>query len=144
MITALKMAERREVCIEIITNAYESEGFQVYKNLVKSSQGNIEKTYTNFLKSVFDEFSIDLPVLFDRNSPQGRLMPKPTILLKVIQNINALELDKLWDYDETIGWIYQYFNSLKKEKDEKRITLLGIMSWQFWINFLHLVMLLSF
>ena len=119
-LAAIKMAERRDVCIEIITNSYEAEGFQVYKNLVKNSQGNIENAYTNFLKSIFDEFSIDLPSLFDRNLPQSRLMPKPSVLLKVIQNINSLELNKLWDYDETIGWVYQYFNSSEERKKMRK------------------------
>ena len=44
-LAAIKMAERRDVCIEIITNSYEAESFQVYKNLVKEFSKEILKMH---------------------------------------------------------------------------------------------------
>jgi len=54
--------------------------------------------------------------LFDRYSPQGRLFPREAALLQVLNQINDADIAPLWSEDETIGWIYQYFNS----KEERR------------------------
>jgi len=65
---------------------------------------------------LFDEFALDLPVLFDRFSPMGRLFPRETALLELLKLINDPELADLWAEDETIGWIYQYFNSQEERR----------------------------
>jgi hypothetical protein len=68
------------------------------------------------LFSVFDELAQDLPGLFDRYSPQGRLFPREASLLQLLALINDAEIEPLWTEDETIGWIYQYFNSKEERK----------------------------
>ena len=65
---------------------------------------------------MFDELSQDLPGLFDRYSPQGRLFPREAALLQVLNLINDADIAPLWSEDETIGWIYQYFNSKEERK----------------------------
>jgi hypothetical protein len=37
--------------------------------------GETDEAYEAYLFSLFDEFAVDLPALFDRFSPQGRLFP---------------------------------------------------------------------
>ena len=69
-----------------------------------------------YLFSVFDELAQDLPGLFERYSPQGRLFPREAALLQVLNLINDAEIAPLWSEDETIGWIYQYFNSKEERK----------------------------
>jgi hypothetical protein len=54
--------------------------------------------------------------LFDRYSPQGRLFPREAALLQVLNLINDADIAPLWSEDETIGWIYQYFNSKEERK----------------------------
>ncbi|MBF0234380.1 MAG: hypothetical protein HQK65_15270 [Desulfamplus sp.] len=118
---ALRMAESRGILIESIAKGYNSKGFQLYGRVAKTSLGETGDIYRNYLFSVFDEFAIDLAVLFDRYSPMGRLFPKESVLLELLEKINDVELEDLWAEDETIGWIYQYFNSkeeLKKMRDE--------------------------
>ena len=64
---------------------------------------------------------MDLGVLFDRSSPQGLLFPREPALLELLKLLNAPDLDALWTEDETIGWIYQYYNDpaeRKKMRDE--------------------------
>jgi hypothetical protein len=73
-------------------------------------------TYRCYLFSIFDEFALDLKVLFDRFSPQGRLFPRETVLLDLLKLLNDPELAHLWAEDETIGWVYQYFNSKEERK----------------------------
>ena len=52
-------------------------------------------------------------------SPQGRLFPREAALLAVLKEFDAPDLEPLWGEDETIGWIYQYFNS-KEERQAMR------------------------
>ncbi len=113
---ALRMAEARGILIESIQKGYHSKGFSLYARMAGTALGETGDTYQNYLFSLFDEFSYDLPVLFDRYSPLGRLFPKESALLELLDKINDPELAALWTEDETIGWIYQYFNSVEERR----------------------------
>jgi hypothetical protein len=113
---ALRMAEARGLLIESIGRGYQSKGFQLYTRLAGAGLGETGDAYRCYLFSVFDEFAVDLPVLFDRYSPQGRLFPREAALLALLEAINHADIDPLWAEDETIGWIYQYFNSKEERK----------------------------
>ena len=115
-LAALRMAEARGLLIESVGNGYQAKGFQLYARLAGTGLGETGDAYRVYLQSVFDEFAIDLPGLFDRYSPQGRLFPREAALLQVLAFINHGEIDQLWAEDETIGWIYQYFNSKEERK----------------------------
>ncbi|WP_299200511.1 BREX-1 system adenine-specific DNA-methyltransferase PglX [uncultured Amphritea sp.] len=122
-LAALRMAEARQFLMESISQGYQSKGFQLYQRIAGSSLGETGKAYQYYLFSVFDELSLDLAVLFDRYSNQGRLFPRETVLLELLGLINHAELEMLWAEDETVGWIYQYFNSKeerKKMRDESQ------------------------
>ena len=122
-LAALRMAEARQFVMESISQGYQSKGFQLYQRIAGSSLGETGQAYQHYLFSVFDELSLDLAVLFDRYSSQGRLFPRETVLLELLDLINHAELDMLWGEDETVGWIYQYFNSKeerKKMRDESQ------------------------
>lgn len=115
-LAALRMAETRDLLIESVGNGYQAKGFQLYARLAGAGLGETGDAYRTYLRSVFDELSADLPGLFDRFSPQGRLFPREAALMQVLAQINDGEIEPLWTEDETIGWIYQYFNS----KEERR------------------------
>lgn len=120
-LSALRMAGARGFLIESIAKGHSSKGFQLYKSLAGTALGKTEQTvtgdtYRQYLFSLFDEFSGDLPVLFDRYSIQGRLFPRESALLALLEQINHFEIEHLWAEDETIGWIYQYFNSQEERK----------------------------
>ena len=115
-LAALRMAEARGFLLESIDKGYNSKGFQLYKQLAGSAQGETGEAYRNYLYSVFDEFSLDLAVLFNRHSVQGRLFPREASLLELLNLINHHDIKPLWVEDETIGWIYQYFNSQEERK----------------------------
>ena len=120
---ALRMAEARGILMESIGNGYQSKGFQLYSYMAGSALGESGESYRTYVFSLFDEFALDLKVLFDRFSPQGRLFPKDSTLLELLDLINHQEVEPLWVEDETIGWIYQYFNSKeerKKMRDESQ------------------------
>ncbi len=115
-LAALRMAEARGLLVESVDNGFQAKGFQLYARLAGTGLGETGDAYRTYLFSVFDELSQDLPGLFDRYSPQGRLFPREAALLQVLNLINAADIAPLWSEDETIGWIYQYFNSKEERK----------------------------
>lgn len=115
-LAALRMAEVRGLLMESVGNGYQAKGFQLYARLAGTGLGETGDAYRVYLQSVFDELSQDLPGLFDRFSPQGRLFPREAALIQVLALINHGEIEPLWAEDETIGWIYQYFNSKEERK----------------------------
>lgn len=115
-LAALRMAEARGFLLESIAKAHSSKGFQLYRQLSGTAHGETGDAYRNYLFSLFDEFSLDLAVLFDRHNAQGRLFPRESALLELLAEINHHEIEHLWAEDETIGWIYQYFNSQEERK----------------------------
>lgn len=115
-ISALRMAESRGILIESVGQGYNSRAFQLYRQLAGPALGKTGDAYRIFLLSLFDEFAVELGSLFDRKSPQGRLFPSDAVLTKLFDLINSPELAPLWSEDETIGWIYQYFNSKEERK----------------------------
>jgi len=128
-IAALKMAESRGFLYPCLLpsdlkkygrNPYKADGFELYTRLSGVSHGETGDAYRNYLFSVFDEFSLDLSALFDRNSAQGLLFPKESTLLVLLDLINHYEIEHLWAEDETIGWIYQYYNSQEERKKMRK------------------------
>jgi hypothetical protein len=115
-LAALRMAEARGLLIESLAGGYNSKGFQLYARLAGTGLGERGDAYRSYLFSLFDEFALDLRVLFDRFSPTGRLFPRETALLETLELMNDPEVVPLWAEDETIGWIYQYFNSKEERK----------------------------
>ncbi|WP_175857927.1 Eco57I restriction-modification methylase domain-containing protein [Burkholderia anthina] len=115
-LAALLMMEARGVLLPTVSRGQQSKAFELYKLVAGSALGETGQAYQVFLFSLFDEFAQELPTLFDRFAPQGRLFPREAALLQVLAALNHHEVQPLWPQDETIGWIYQYFNS----KEERR------------------------
>lgn len=118
-LAALRMAEARGLLVESVGNGLQAKGFQLYARLAGTGLGETGDAYRVYLFSVFDELAQDLPGLFDRYSHQGRLFPREAALQQVLALINDADIAQLWSEDETIGWIYQYFNS-KEEREAMR------------------------
>jgi hypothetical protein len=113
---ALRMAEERGFVQECVGQGLKSKGFQVFETVARSGLGGAYERYITFIHGMFDELSLDLGVLFDRWSPFGLLFPREPALLKFFDLLNDSELKPLWKEDETIGWIYQYFNDEAERK----------------------------
>jgi hypothetical protein len=109
-LAALRMAEKRDIIIESVGHGYQSKGFLVYSQVAGSGLGDTYHRYRRYLFSLFDELALDLGVLFDRRSPTGLLFPREPALLELFRLLNAKEIDALWVEDETVGWIYQFYN----------------------------------
>lgn len=115
-LAALLMMEARGLLLASVSKGQQSQAFELYKRIAGSALGDTGEAYHQFLLSLFDEFAIDLPGLFDRYSAQGRMFPHEPALLAVLESLNQHDIQPLWAEDETIGWIYQYFNSKEERK----------------------------
>lgn len=115
-LAALLMMEARGQLIESVSKGYQSRGYQLYSKIAGTALGETGQAYQVYLFSVFDELAQELPALFDRYAANGLLFPRETALRALLEELNHFEIEPLWGADETIGWIYQYFNSKEERK----------------------------
>jgi hypothetical protein len=114
---ALKMLEARELVQECITRGERSAGYREFCGmapglpLLPDSAG-----YRLYIESLFDELSTEVKVLFDRRDPSSVLWPKRATFEQLLEILNSTNLASVWGEDETIGWVYQFFNG----QDERR------------------------
>ena len=112
---ALKMLEARELVQECISRSDQSAGFKEFTGLAPGLVRLGEYGYRIYIEALFDEIGREVRVLFDRNDPASLLWPRRQALLGLLSVLNSLDLASVWAQDETIGWVYQYFN-----RDEER------------------------
>ena len=114
---ALKMLEARELVQECITKGEQSRGYSEFCGmapglpLVPDSAG-----YRLYVESIFDELSTEVKVLFDRRDPSSVLWPRRATFEQLLEILNSTELARVWGEDETIGWVYQFFNGQDERK----------------------------
>lgn len=124
---ALRMCEERDLIMESVRGGYESAGFMAYDSIAQSVGASRYERYRCYLLSVFDELSIELPAVFDRFSPFGLLFPDESTLMKLLELINDSQLSawfdeqnavtmNFWKEDETLGWMFQDYNSLEERR----------------------------
>ena len=115
-LAALRLCEERDLVVECVRQGTASAGFQMFERVSGGALGARYQTYRVFLECLFDELALDLGVLFDRSTPQSCVFPGERCLADVLAELNKPELAHLWAADETIGWIYQYFNPPEERK----------------------------
>jgi hypothetical protein len=114
---ALKMLEARGLLQECLTKGVLSSGYGEFCGLAPGVALLPDGAgYRLYLESLFDELSTEIKVLFDRRDPASALWPKRQTFEDLLAALNAPELAAVWNEDETIGWVYQFFNS----GDERR------------------------
>ncbi|HSZ04631.1 MAG TPA: DNA methyltransferase [Solirubrobacteraceae bacterium] len=113
---ALKMLEARGLIQECISRGDQSPGFKEFVGLAPGTVQLEDHGFQLYLESIFDEIGQDVGVLFDRRDPAGLLWPRRQALRELLTILNDTELLEAWDEDETIGWVYQYFNSGEERK----------------------------
>ena len=116
-LAAIRMAEKRNIVQESVAKGYQSRGFKVFESLAGSSLGEIYARYLQYIHCLFDELTLDLGMLFNRSSPQGILFPREPALMPLLELFNSPDLENLWAEDETVGWIYQYYNDPAERKE---------------------------
>lgn len=110
-LVALKMLEARELVQECISRGDQSAGFKEFTGLAPGLVPLPDHGYRVYVESLFDEIGREVRVLFDRRDPASLLWPRRPALLDLLAILNEAKLAPVWVQDETIGWVYQYFNS---------------------------------
>lgn len=132
---AFKMMENQELIRQTISKGIDSDGFKRWitqdnnaNELKLYNQGDSpinafgegprDVAYRHFILWQCLEIAKEIKVLFDIDNIPSRIFPRPRILKIFIQMIDAPELLKSWEVgnEETVGWVYQYFN--EKEKSD--------------------------
>ena len=114
---ALKMLEARDLVQECITKGEQSAGYREFCGMAPGLPLLPESAgYRLYIESLFDELSTEVKVLFDRRDPSSVLWPKRATFEQLLEILNANDLVRVWGEDETIGWVYQFFNG----QDERR------------------------
>ena len=114
---ALKMLEARELVQECITKGEQSSGYREFCGMAPGVALLPESAgYRIYIESLFDELSTEVKVLFDRRDPASVLWPKRATFEALLDLLNATELASVWGEEETIGWVYQFFNSGDERK----------------------------
>ena len=113
---ALKMLEARRLVQECVSKWGQSSGFKEFTGLAPGLLQLSDRGYRLYIESLFDEIGREVKVLFDRRDPASLLWPRRQALQDVFGILNATELASVWNEDETIGWVYQYFNSNEERR----------------------------
>ncbi len=108
---ALKMLEARGLVQECLSRGEQSSGFKEFTGLAPGLVQLPDHGYRLYIESLFDEIGCEVRVLFDRRDPASLLWPRRQTLLDLLGILNAPDLASVWSEDETIGWVYQFFNS---------------------------------
>ena len=114
---ALKMLEARGLVQECVSKGEASSGFgNEFCGLAPGLKFPDGSGYRLYIESIFDELSTEVKVLFDRRDPASALWPRKAAFDEMLASLNTNELKGVWGEDETIGWVYQYFNSGDERK----------------------------
>lgn len=113
---ALKMLEVRGLVQQCISKGDQSSGFKEFCLAAPGLAMLPDKGYRLYLECVFDELSTEVKILFDRHDDASLLWPRRQAFDSLLEILNAEDLAGIWKEDETIGWVYQYFNSQEERR----------------------------
>ena len=124
-LAALRLLEARGVFPESLRRGLQSKGFLAYVAEEDDiayryyQENRRAEAYLRYLRHLCDRMGQHIQVLFDVGDLAARLTPSPRTLLEVVTWLNDQRLAEVWRYDETIGWIYQYFTP-QEQREEAR------------------------
>ena len=127
-LVAFKMMEARGLIRGTLDKGTDSNGFKFYladpdhaEDLALYERGNADTAYRHFLLWQSGQVAQEVRVLFDPDALPSRLFPRPRALSRLLAILNQSELADAWHADETIGWIYQFFNEREKAEVFERL-----------------------
>jgi N-6 DNA Methylase len=137
-LVAFKMLEARKLIRGTVDKYHDSNAFKFYLvdhpddmdryeagSMPQDSvgEGPRDVAYRHFLLWQCNQLAREINLLFDPTNLPSRLFPRPTALRQLIVMANAPELAGAWTVgnEETIGWVYQYFNEEEKAEVFNRL-----------------------
>jgi hypothetical protein len=120
---ALKLMEARRIVQECVSKADQSSGFREFCGLAPGLSDLPDRGYRLYLECLFDEVGVEVGALFDRRQPASLLWPRRPAMVELLEILNRDGLAAVWSEDETIGWIYQYFNDDDERKKMREVSV---------------------
>jgi Eco57I restriction-modification methylase len=133
-LVAFRMLEGRRLIRQTITKGSESNAFKLWlaedahaQELALYDQGDLPsnsvgegprpRAYRHFLLWHCRQLAQEIKVLFDADNLPSRFFPRPNALTDLIGKLTAPALADAWapGNEETIGWVYQFFNAVEKK-----------------------------
>lgn len=129
-LVAFKMMEERKLIRETVRRGHQSNGFKFYladhpEEEALFNQGKNNIAYRHFLTWQSSQVAGEIAVLFDVETLPSQLFPRPTSLTNFLSMLNDEILAPAWQVEETIGWIYQYFNEPELQAAFAAVRLSG-------------------
>ena len=131
-LVAFKMLEARGLIRGTVDKGTDSNGFKFYladpehaADLVLYERGDADTAYRHFLLWQAGQVAQEVRVLFDPDTLPSRLFPRPRALHALLELLNRAELADAWHADETVGWVYQYFNEPELQAAFERMRTSG-------------------
>ncbi len=116
-LVAFKMMEARDLIRGTLDKGTDSNAFKFYladpehaDDLALYERGDVDVAYRHFLLWQSGQIAQGIRVLFDPDTLASRLFPRPRALNDLLDLLNDAGLEEVWLADETVGWVYQYFN----------------------------------
>ena len=120
-LVAFKMMEARKLIRGTLDKGPDSNAFKFYladpehaEEYAIHQAGDVDTAYRRFLLWQSGRIAAEIRVLFDPDTLSSRLFPRPRALHALLMMLNAPELAGVWQVEETLGWIYQFFNEREK------------------------------
>jgi hypothetical protein len=139
---AFKMLEARGLVRETVSRLENSNGFKMWltepgneTHLSDYEKGDLpqngrgegprQRAYRAFLLAQCRKLSEEVRALFDPDALVSRLLPQPKVLKELANLLNAQDLAPAWQpgNEETIGWVYQGFNSEELEQAFREVRV---------------------
>jgi hypothetical protein len=128
-LVAFKLMEHpsRRIIRETVGRALDARGFKFYladdpddEKLAMSGQQWV--AYENFLRARCGELNREIGVLFDPDDLASRVFPGPRAVEAVLAGINGPDLAPVWEHEEAIGWVYQYWTPKELREAARRAS----------------------
>jgi hypothetical protein len=114
-LVAFKMLEARDLIRGTLDKGTDANAFKFYladhpADLARYERGEVDAAYRHFLLWQSGQIAQEVRVLFDPDTLASRLFPRPRALKDLLARLNDPALADVWLAEETVGWVYQYFN----------------------------------
>jgi hypothetical protein len=143
-LVAFKLLEARKLVRGVLAKHHQANGFKMWlaerpeeeELYNRGDDPNLrdgfgeaprDRAYRHFLLWQSAELAKEIRVLFDTDNVPTLLFPRPAVLKELIVALNDSERDADWapGNEETVGWVYQYFNSEELERAFAEVRLSG-------------------
>jgi len=118
-LVAFKMLEARDLIRGTLDKGADANAFKFYladhpADLARYERGEVDAAYRHFLLWQSGQIAREVRVLFDPDTLASRIFPRPRALHDLLALLNDPALTEVWPAEETVGWVYQFFNEEEK------------------------------